>query len=75
MQWISVCFVLHNISVDVEGSTFLDSYIQELGYEAQSETAEIGEEDTRDELMHKEGSTRRKQLVEDYFQYNQSRNN
>ncbi|KDN42009.1 hypothetical protein RSAG8_07054, partial [Rhizoctonia solani AG-8 WAC10335] len=70
MEWISACFVLHNITVEVEGSNWVDYYAQGEMQRVECgviETENIGSEESGT------GGLRQSQLqvVEDYFQYSQ----
>ncbi|KAG8794385.1 hypothetical protein FRC12_024712 [Ceratobasidium sp. 428] len=75
MNWISACFVLHNIALEVEGSDWVEFYAQgKAGGQdsgvAQLESINEPEEVTGTSL---DGGSRRSQLVDDYFAYYQER--
>lgn len=72
MQWISACFVLHNIAVEVEGSSWVERYALEGHGEPAVEHSD--EEEDGVEEAHPAGAARRRQLVHDYYLYLQAQN-
>ncbi|KAG9090010.1 hypothetical protein FS749_000890 [Ceratobasidium sp. UAMH 11750] len=73
MHWISACLVLHNIAIEVKGSSWVEHYAQDEAGVAEcgmvEEESMDGEEGNTDKIP--EGGSRRRQLVEDYFDYYQ----
>jgi hypothetical protein len=76
MHWISACFILHNITVEVEGSDWVEQYAQEEVAHNQDRVAELTEVDNEGEDAEVDeevlvGRARRDRLVEEYFQFYQ----
>jgi hypothetical protein len=75
MDWISACFVLHNIAVDVEGAEWVDYYVQKEADPLACGAVEVDDSEDLglDEVnAQPDGGARRRQLVEDYFQHYQA---